>query len=370
MNNCDREDLEPIYNPIFHSEISSSYLIFQIFKKHQRIAEEFVRKCFPHSKPDGDLYVRREKPYDDAGAVDIYFRFTNGTDEDIEVLIETKVHDFSSGTRGQIRRYYEAAVSSEHEKEVYFIYLTQFNRAKLNQINDEPDNRFLPPPTVAEFQDCIQELERKENLYHITWNDFHKFMNDWSEDLSDEEKKMLELQKRWIKEKNEKDIEEASIDLAGARNLRYYFGDMDVDLKEFESGIERPTKNKQIYEISLVRLAEKGPDKDQDKGLEDLFDLIVQFAGSSKVDKDAMAPTSAETLEAARKFLKDMAVHEDQWECLSFYAKLFNFAHEQKHLRFNGRGDFSIKLRIKEKGEISLCTMLSNQKKIQFALQR
>ena len=66
-----------------------------------------------------------------------------------------------------------------------------------------------------------------------------------------------------------------------------------------------------------------------------------------------------------------MAQNTEEWKLLSFYTKLFNLTEKVSYLKFYGTGTkgFSIKLEIKGKSEISLCTIYRN-KTIDFSLKR
>jgi hypothetical protein len=66
-----------------------------------------------------------------------------------------------------------------------------------------------------------------------------------------------------------------------------------------------------------------------------------------------------------------MAQNPEDWKLLAFYAGLFSLAEKTGYLKFNGTGikGFSIKLEIRKKGEISLCTIYRNRR-IDFSVKR
>ncbi len=75
-------------------------------------------------------------------------------------------------------------------------------------------------------------------------------------------------------------------------------------------------------------------------------------------------------MQAVEEFLSELAINRE-WKVLGFYAMLIEYAHKTEYLCLNGTGTsgFSIRVDIKGKGEISLCTLYRN-KLIDFSLKR
>ena len=95
------------------------------------------------------------------------------------------------------------------------------------------------------------------------------------------------------------------------------------------------------------------------------------FADSNNIDKKVKQATRDDTLLAAKEFLKSLSENEENWHLLSFYSSLFNFVNSTDYLLLYGTGTrgFSIKVNIKRKGIISMCTLWAN-KKIDFSIKR
>ena len=93
--------------PLFYSEISSSFMIYEIFHNHKEIAQEFIKYHFDLAI-DNDITIIREKNYPQKGSIDIFLIFNSNGIKTV-ILIEVKVHDYLSVKPGQIITYYEAA---------------------------------------------------------------------------------------------------------------------------------------------------------------------------------------------------------------------------------------------------------------------
>lgn len=89
--------------PLFYSEISSSYMLYDIFKNHEMIVSDLIEKYF-NVVPER-INVDRERSYPKKGSIDIFIEFMTGTKKHA-LLIEVKVHDYLSATDGQISTYY------------------------------------------------------------------------------------------------------------------------------------------------------------------------------------------------------------------------------------------------------------------------
>lgn len=342
--------------PLFYSEISSSFLIYQIFDDNRQIAQEFVRK-FLELDVQGIDDIKREKMYAGKGAIDILLVCSvNG--RPTHILIEVKVHDYLSATSGQILTYYEAALKANDATDVYFIYLTQFSSKNFHGNPDIPT-----PPTIEEFNNTRRALGNNDSIIHINWDELHEFIDRFKDRLPAEQAMMLGLQKNWITAKSQSDITKNTISV-GQRGIEDYFPDIPLDIAKELSFGETKTKNKRrVYVINVSSLDEQEYDK--------LLMVIGKFLESNSIDKTLIRKAEEYTIVAARDFLSSLAQDEMNWKILSFYSKLFHMINTSSYVFFNGTGSrgFSIKVRIKTKGEISLCTLWANRT-IEFSLMR
>ncbi|MHB9094360.1 MAG: hypothetical protein ACYC21_06780, partial [Eubacteriales bacterium] len=271
------------------------------------------------------------------------------------VLVEVKVHDYLSATPGQIKTYYDAAVEENNNDQVYFIYLTQFNRS-----NFPSEGTVIMAPTIREFDDS-NTVNNAARLKHINWREFHEFIEQYREILSPEETLMLDLQKNWITAKSLQDINNNTVDV-GERTISEYFGDIDLE-QELTFG---KLLNKNKRQNLLVDLSKCSTGQ-----LESVLNAINTLLASDKIDKKPVLKTEESTLKAAREFLSALAEDETNWGLLSFYSALFDRVSKTEYLLLNGTGTrgFSIRVGITGKGSISLCTLWSN-KTIEFSLKR
>ena len=341
--------------PLFYSEISSSFMIYEIFSNHKKIAKDFLKDIFGLIV-DGNISIVREKTYPKKGSVDIFLSFKSSGKKTI-VLIEIKVHDYLSVTANQIRTYYEAAAEELGDGNVCFIYLTQFNR---NNISSE--SKVTLPNSIKEYEDSLKVIP-KDKLKHINWEEFHRFMNQHKDNLPQEYTHILELQKNWIIAKSNEDIKLNVIDV-GIRGLPSFFPDINIDIeKELGFGKIYYKDKKKILTVDLEQC-----NADQ---LDKVLNVIKSFSQSENIDKKLKQVTEETTLQAAKEFLKSLSDSEDSWTLLSFYSNLFNFVNNTDYLLLYGSGTrgFSIKVSIKRKGTISLCTLWTI-KKIDFSVKR
>ncbi|CEO24185.1 PD-(D/E)XK nuclease family protein [Paraclostridium sordellii] len=337
--------------PLFYSEISSSYMLYDIFKKNKTIASELIKKNF---KIDAKIqYIKREYSYNKKGSVDIYINFIS-EGKICELLIEVKVHDYLSATEGQISTYYNAAIEGNKDKQVYFIYITQFTK------KDNFEGIILPK-TIDEARKGESLI--KQNFAHISWKHMHIFLENYYKFMTDEQKLIVSLNRQWITEKCERDLEDKRIDI-GERGIENYFSDVNINIQNNLSfGRIISKNNRQIWTIDLSELEEKQLDL--------VLEVIKSFSQSKSVNKIRKYKTEEATIEAARKFLEKMLLNTDEWQLVGFYSRLFALVENTTYLKFNGTGTrgFSIKLGIENIGEISLCTIFNN-KTIEFSLKR
>lgn len=344
--------------PLFYSEISSSFMIYEIFDNNNEIAKEFLKSFFGITI-DGKIAVVREKNYPGKGSIDVFLSFSiNGVKS--VALIEVKVHDYLSVSPDQIRIYHEAAKEELGNDNIYFIYLTQFNR---KNISSETEIAF--PDSIREFEESKKKLQLPDGkIKHVSWEEFHKFIDSYKNTLSEEYVHILDLQKTWMTAKSKEDLKLNKVDI-GIRGLSDYFPDIDIDIvKELDFGNTPQFKNNR--EILTIDLSECNAQE-----LEKIFKIIKKFSSSSNIDKKLRLVTEENTLRAAREFLKLLSEQEDNWHLLSFYSSLFDFVNNTDCLLLYGTGrrGFSIKTNIKRKGIISLCTLWAN-KKIDFSIKR
>lgn len=347
MKNYNGEGL----TPLFYSEISSSYMLYDIFEKNKTIASELIKNTFNIEAQVRE--IKREYNYNKKGSVDIFIDFTS-KGKDSELLIEVKVHDYLSATDGQISTYYNAATKDNKDKQVYFIYLTQFT-------NKDNFDGVFSPKTIDEAIKGKNLI--KQNFAHISWKDMHTFLSNYYEIMTEEQKLIVSLNNQWITEKCKIDFEKNKIDI-GDRGIEDYFYDVNIDIKKELNFGRSITKNKrEIWIINLLEL--------EDKQLDLVLEVIKSFSQSEAVNKLRKYKTEEITIEAAKKFLEKMLSNQEEWKLVGFYSRLFAQVENTNYLKFNGTGTrgFSIKLEIKTSGEISLCTVYSN-KTIEFSLKR
>ena len=342
--------------PLFHSEIASSYILWQILNQHRDITNAFLKQFLDFEVKEIHN-VAREKNYRGKGFIDLLIHCKTDTGA-IYVLIEVKVHDYLSATAGQIARYFEAANEEHEDDEIYFIYLTQYK-----YFDDVKKKRYMEPGTINEFKKAKVKFHRQDDrLRHLEWEDFYQFMDQYKEHLSESEKLMLDLQKSWMREKTIQDLEDNQVEV-GDRDLFDYFSDVKVNPVEELEG-EKIFKNRRhIYSVDLARCNKHELNK--------VLEVIKQFTASKQVERKAYKPTEDATIEGVANFLQDLAKDQEAWNLLSFYAELFHYIDEKRYILLNGTGrsGFSIKIKIKNKGVISLCTLWKNQT-IEFSLKR
>lgn len=277
--------------PLFYSEISSSFMIYEIFDNHNEIAKEFLKGFFGITVDD-DITIIREKNYPRKGSIDVFLSFSiNGVKS--VALIEVKVHDYLSVSPDQIRTYYEAAKEELGNDNIYFIYLTQFNK---NNISSKTKIAF--PDSIREFEESKKKLQLPDGkIKHVSWEEFHKFIDSYKNKLSEEYVHILELHKTWMTAKSKEDMRLNKVDI-GIRGLSDYFPDIDIDIvKELDFGDIPQFKNNR--EILTIDLSECNTHQ-----MEKIFSIIKNFSGSSNISKKLKLVTEESTLRAAREFLK------------------------------------------------------------------
>lgn len=339
--------------PIFYSEVSSSYLLFDIFKKNEDVTEAFIKDYYGLEKAD-ILQVFREKSYPKKGSIDLFITF-NANDRKCVLLIEAKVHDYISVKDDQIRTYYEAVLEDSRYDEIYFIYLTTFNEE-----TDFTDT--AEPKSLAEARRGRDRIS--EGFLHLTWIDVHAFLEKHRKKLNEEQQMMVDLHRTWIVEKRRTDLA-ANVVETGERSIEDYLGDVSAVLEKIEPlGREVMGQGRLKLQIELNEL--------DDEKLETVYQAIRDLAKSENVNQKREFQTEEDTLTAAAKFLSELVGNgiDNEWALLRFYTGLFRFANETSFLRFNGKDSFSIRLDVIDKGEISLCTLWRKKRSVEFSLRR
>lgn len=337
--------------PLFYSEISSSYMLYDIFKTNEKVVSKLILETF-NIEPE-KIFVDRERSYPRKGSIDIFVEFINAGKKNA-LLIEVKVHDYLSATDGQINTYFNAVIENNAYEKVYFIYLTQFTAENIF-------NGITAPKTIDEAKKGKKLI--RERFAHISWNQMHSFLSKFYEMMTEEQQLIVSLNRQWILHQCEADLESNKIDV-GERGLEDYFYDLNLNIKKtLPFGKEIYENKRKILRIETSTL--------EDKHLEDVLDVIKALVGSKAINKLKQYTTEELTLQGAKDFLIQNSQSIEDWSLLSFYSKLFLLAEKTSYLKFNGTGTrgFSIKLDIQGKGEISLCTIYRN-KTIDFSLKR
>ena len=337
-------------NPLFHSEISSTHLFYDIFNRHKGITASLIEDCF--GEHPEQIVVFREKSYPKKGSIDIFIEFV-AKGRKCALLIEAKVHDYLSVTDNQISTYYQAVLEDLYYDEVYFIYLTQFNE----QINF--DNIAQPRSLMEGVRGKAQIGDR---FRHLTWGDLHSFMSGHHSGLNREQKLMLEMHFSWIEDKNRADLENNKVE-SGERSLEDYFSNSSEAIgRLINLGVKTHHDKSIKLKIEL--------DKLNDSQVDIILDAIKLLSQAKTVNHKRNYTTNEQTLEAVADFLSELSISY-KWKLLSFYAGLFNYVHQQKYLLLNGTGSrgFSIRVDVVNMGEISLCTLYGS-KSIHFSLKR
>ena len=161
--------------PLFYSEISSNYILYDIFKDHKEIITNLIKNYF-NLCPE-KIILARERQYSGEGSIDIFAEFML-KDKKYALLVEIKVHDYISAKGGQISTYYNAVIEDGVYDGIYFIYLTQFTEQ-----NDFTG--IATPKSIKEAKNGKDLI--KEKFVHILWEQMHTFLNQYNELFTDEQ---------------------------------------------------------------------------------------------------------------------------------------------------------------------------------------
>ena len=345
------------FTPLFHSEVSSSYLLYDIFKGNEEIIKSILGKWFGLSTERIEITtIQRERLYPKKGTIDLFIEFRDKNKEEGVLLIEIKVHDYLSATDGQVITYYDAVKEDEgySPQNIYFMYLTQFTQ------EDDFEGTVIPK-TVTEARRAGEYLG--ERFTHISWREMHEFLKAWESSLRDEQRLMLSLNRQWMLDKCQRDLKYYKVEL-GERGLEDYFPDVIINLEEdLPFGEKQIQRYKEIWRIDLSKI--------EPEEFERLLATIKSYEESTKALKTRTRTTEEQTIEGARDYLTQLSQNETEWKLLTYLSRLFHYALESKKFRLYGTGakGFSILVEVHKKGEISLCTIWKSGK-IDFSLKR
>lgn len=344
------------FSPIFHSEISSSYMLYEILKSDKEIANKFISELL--EKPvDKELKIHREKKLS-TGSIDLFIE-TRISGRDSKILIECKVHDYLSATPNQITRYYESALDQFPDNDIYFIYLTQFTKENISGFPE-----LSRPPTLDEFDRATKSVKQHERLFHKNWISAHEIICNFSDKLNDELNHIRMIHMEWIKAQCIKDKEEQSFK-TGDRDLSSYLPDIEFQIPERLSfGQEKSANRRKIWEINI-----KTCSRDE---LKKVVEVVEDLARSNALDPHAVHITPEATENAMQSFI-NFLIEDSEWDMATFYINIFALADKLTNLKMNGSGvnAFSILGKVKGKGQISLCTLrIKNKHTIEFGLLR
>lgn len=340
--------------PIFWSEISSSYVLYEILKTHPDILSGFVKKYLDIT---GTFSISREKPYAD-GTVDIFIK--NGTNH---ILLEIKVHDYRSSTPGQISTYFQSALNTDEDVVISFIYLTQFTQNAFDQILGKENIK--KPPSITEHERAQDSLIKyRDRIRHISWPEIYGFLAPFHDAIRLKNREnyiMLKLQQLWMTTNIALDIA-ANTNATGARDITAdYFKDVHVDWRTLGFGKSESVGTRRIHRINLAQCT---PEQ-----ITQLKKIIKDFIQSAYVDTGRSFDINPNTAAEIHGFFKELSVNESDWALLSFYSDIFSYVQNKKYVLINGEGDFSLKVVIRGRGEISLCTIYRN-KTMEFSIKR
>jgi hypothetical protein len=323
--------------------------LFDIFRRNKAVAKAFIKE---YLLLEADKITVHNEYSSGKGPIDLVIKF-NVNNSKCVLLIEVKVHDDSSVTKDQIKRYYDAISESRKFDEIYFIYLTQFNR-------DTDFTNSAEPKSLAEADRGKKHIG--EEFLHLTWKDVHAFLEHNKSRLRIEQQAVLDLHSSWIREKEKDDLASYAREV-GQLRFEDILGDADDHLSVLKSlGDIEQKKNTEDLIIDVFPLS--------DKERNDVFDAIHGLTRSDFVNRNREYRTREQTLEAAAAFLSNFA-KDYEWDLLRLYSGLFHHVHETRYLQLFGKSDLSIKCepRHPEVKEISLCRIWK-QGRFQFRLKR
>lgn len=344
------------FKPIFHSEVSNSYILYEVLQADKQIASKFISSIIK-KEVNGEIKVNRETRIADSGNIDLFIE-TRIDGKDAKILIECKVHDYISTTSNQIFRYYDSATSIYPNHDIYFIYLTQFSEQNIISFSE-----ISTPPTIDEFKNAQRTVNQNDKLFHCNWLEIHNIFRNDLDKLNPELQHIKMLQKKWIQAKTRKNAGEQIVD-TGNCEISSYLPDVEFDISErLEFGRKKNISGREIWEIDL-----------QSRSLNELNEVVSVIDDLSKSNQivpfsDATTPEDTNT--AIQQFLTNL-IETNEWNLISFYSNLIALCSKSSHLKLNGSGvrGFSILTKVNNKGQISLCTLWITKHTVEFGLKR
>jgi hypothetical protein len=356
----EKRPIKDILNPVFWSEISSSYLLKNIISNSQdRILIKHLFNEFPEwNRQDLDLTkaeVVREKQFPHEGHLDIYIRVP-GSKGLVILAIEVKVHDYRSADIGQLDRYKRAIQgklgSTPHQ--IYFIYLTQFTEEDFTE-----KEKIFRPLTIDAYRKAklLNEKDPKGAIYkHMTWKDMHAFLDKHKSDLNltAEEELILAYHKKWIESKS---LDDKNNHL---KMLEDCLKELNINLvNELPSG--KPKGNRYYIDI----------EKNLSSGGEELqaINRIIKRIADSKPHGDEQINRN-DRIEAKIRAHGEKLCQEGKKQLSQFYLNLLDMAAENDKIYFIGEGGRGYSVNTYLYGSpYSICTIYRD-KTIAFNLRK
>jgi hypothetical protein len=351
--------------PIFHSEISSSYLLCQYLDRGVNVRRflalvhelnpDFIDPAGYEKKEN----IKREYAYKGKGTVDLRIVLEHPSRRKVVVLVEVKVHDFRSTTRDQIRTYLKAAEEENNPpgSDVFIVYLSQFTKRNLVGVAAASE-----PRTITEFEGAKRDCQSK--VAHLAWTDFYRLLDEPGEPMPETDvlAYLLSLQRRWMEPKCKADLKLAEAGKQPRFFDVFYFPNTRSRLDELTSLGEVENDGK-ILRIELEKL-----------DLASLLKLeeIIRYYGNSPDLRIKNKRTATNTLNIAKGFLQELADTSTTWTILGFYSRVFALAHEHAALDFSGVNNLSIGFwpYAQSPDRISLCTLFLKSREVTFQLFR
>jgi len=146
------------------------------------------------------------------------------------------------------------------------------------------------------------------------------------------------------------------------RSLAYYFGDDDAArfLSELKEIVDAFDNDAEVLTIPIGTLSADGLEK-----LESAFTILYESLAVSR------SPLT-NTIDEQKSILPNFLLEAEDKTISDFFYRLLSEAYYLPYLRLNGRHDFSVKARIRTRGnkEISLFTVRSGEATVSIQLRR
>jgi len=342
------------FKPLFYSEISSTYMLYQVLNDYNEVSLNLLVSIIGKDI-GGPVKVHREYRLSDAGNIDLLLEAKIGSRDSI-VLIEGKVHDYLSATAHQITRYYEASEELFPDKDIYFFYLTQFNKQSISNIPG-----LGQPPTVTEFEKTVSTVKHFERYFHITWDEVHTILEKYTPHYTNELSHIISLQRKWMKAKTEEDLKEKSVE-PGTRNIQSFLSDITISLPdELNFGVRKSVGKREVLEVDLNTCSQKDLIK-----IYKVFNVLLE----SRELLPFTDSSTSDTTSIARDELLQQLIESTDLKLASIYAGLFSMAEESSVLKLNGSGIKAFSILGRSKVEFSICTLYTQKHTLEFGLLR